>query len=316
MLIKIDELNNELVNWYKNSTVKGINVVTVPYRGLDLLHPVLSYFKDGGRLLYITGEKKGLDQLSNLFKDFSNVPEIVDFNGALEVSNEYDLIIYDDVNSYPAHTKTEMHTLLTYLYKKTNKIIAYSIERVFKNVINLEHPVKADGLFIPEPRFLESRIDIKDSIPNSLYSYLEFFIGGKRKVIIVTSDTETKDGMIRYLLRINPQYAPFIIDADSVDEEEISEKGNDKEKPALIFTLNTGDFAGIKGNLEFVYINADLPKYEYRQFVFSALRSCSFGQPSGEVLMVAGSNTQNMEKAKELTREYNITHWENDDIFI
>lgn len=316
MLIKIGELNNELVNWYKNSTVKGINIVTVPYRGLDLLSPVLNFFRESGKLLYITGEKKGEDQLTEFFKGNANKPEVVDFDGAITVSDEYDLIIYDDVNSYPAHTKTEMHTLLTYLYKKTNKIIAYSIERVFKNVINLEHPVKADGLFIPEPRYLESRIDIKDSIPNSLYSYLEFFIGGNRKVIVVTSDSETKEGMIRYLLRINPQYAPFILDADTIGEDELAKKGRDKNNPLLIFTLNTGDFKEIDSNLEFIYINADKPKFEYRQFVFSALRSCCYGQPAGEVLMVAGTNTQNMEKAKELTREYNITHWENDDIFI
>lgn len=326
MLVNLIDLNHELINWYKNSNVKGINLVTVPYRGIEPIAGLLDELRSGDRILYVTGEAAGQSLICRYLAEKGGAgspsgnatPSLrtVTFDEAIAVGDDYTLIIYDDINSFPSHNKNEMHTLLTHLYKKTGKIIAYSMERVFKNVINLEYPVKSDGSFIPEPRFIESRIDIKDSIPSSLYSYIKFFLKGNRKVVIVTPEEATKQGMITYIKRVNPMNGRFLHEGDGLTGEELKNICLDGAEPAIIFLSNPDDLMDIPINLEYIITNANSTRYNYRQFVYLALRSCLYAPPGGEVLLIGAETSDNIEMAREITREYNRARWESDDIFV
>ena len=41
MIVGLESLSKELMNWYDNSSVKAINLVSVPYRGIEPLKDLL-----------------------------------------------------------------------------------------------------------------------------------------------------------------------------------------------------------------------------------------------------------------------------------
>lgn len=314
MFLKKEDLKTELINWFYSSNLKGINVVTVPYRGLDLIEALFTCVKGEDTILYITDDK---EYLQNMFREngYPGKLETVTFDEALKAEGNYRLIIYDDINTFPRHTKAEMQTLLTYLYRLTEKILAYSMDRVFRNVASLEHQLKISEELITEPRFLEYKGDLSVSIPNSIYEYFDFFIKQNRKVAIMCPDEKKTEGIINYLLRVSPANSRYIVNLNETDRSEALRKLGSKNRPTLMFMKKTDDFLEYRGNMDFIFTDTESELYEYRQFLFMSLRTCLYEGQRGEVLLINDTLTDKIDMARDIVRDYNKKNWESQDIF-
>lgn len=326
MIVGLENLSKELINWYENSTIQAINVVSVPYRGLEPLEGLLGQIAGLDRILYITGEPVGDDSIEKFLQeraiDFKTSEDpaaqtvILNFEAAFKVQDHYDLIIYDDLNTFPTHRKGEMQELLNHLYYKSDHIIAYSIERIFRNVINLEIPLKSDRSFVTEPRFIDTRVDIKSSIPSSIYDYINFFFSDSRHVMIFVPDRSTTEGMMKYLIRINPELESHLYDVSTLSDKAVSELLDNPPSSKILFSEKISDYRSVPVNFEFIVSNSDSAGYDYRQFVFLCLRSGLYDDLNGEVILVSQTMSFDMDLTKVLTRDYNRVIWESDQLFL
>lgn len=326
MIVGLESLSKELMNWYDNSSVKAINLVSVPYRGIEPLKDLLIRLSGRERILYITGELNEGDELIRFLKERDITPAfeedkdacmvLLDFDQAFACRHSYDLIIYDDLNTFPTHRKSEMQGLLNFVYYRGERIIAYSMEKVFRNVITLESPMNKNNGFVTEPRFIDTRVNIRAGIPNSIYEYIEFFYSEGRDTVIFVPDRTMGDAMGRYLKRINPELGEKLHDISGLSQDEVRALMSGKEPPRILFTDDMTDFADIPVNFEIIVSSSDHLRYDYRQFVFLCLRAGLFDDINGEVILISQSMTQDMARTKELTQNYNRVLWENDQMFL
>ncbi len=316
----------KLKNWYENSVDKAINIKTVPYRGIapfkDL---VIDILEKEGRVLYITGEDKDrvllVEELKN--NDYENISVhqtleinekqnvvVVDYFQALRVREEYDLIIYDDVNSFPLHQKPEMHQLISLLYPRAKKIIAYSFETVFMGMKTIEIPLAQRSGFVTEPRILETRLNLDEFVPTSVYEYLLWFVYEKKKVLFLTTNKKVKKKVARFLSKIDEAFESCIYDVDEIGTMKMEELSKDLTSAHIFISDDLDDYISVESNLEIVIHGADNPRYSYRELIFLCLRSGYFDDLNGEVLMLSQTITRDMEKARDMCRHFNKVIWD------
>lgn len=326
MIIGLENLSKELMNWYDNSSIKAINVVSVPYRGIEPLKDLLIRLGGRERILYITEALSEGNELIRFLKernirsayeeDLNASMVILDFNQAFQLKHSYGLIIYDDLNTFPIHRKSEMQGLLNFVYYRGKRVIAYSMEKVFRNVITLETPLPKSNSFVTEPRFIDTRVNIRAGIPNSIFEYIDFFYSEQRDTIIFVPDRATGDAMARYLTRIKPDLGKSLHDISGMKQEEVMATMSLNPPPRILFTDDMNDFANIPVNFEIIVSDSDHLRYDYRQFVFLCLRAGLYDNINGEVILISQNMTSDMIRTKELTQSYNRMIWENDQMFL
>lgn len=326
MIVALESLSRELMNWYDNSAIKAINIVSVPYRGVEPIEDLLDRLGGKKRILYITGTLNEGDDLIRFLKEKEIQPVfqedkkakmvILDYDQALKIRHNYDLIIYDDLNTFPTHRKSEMQGLLNYAYYRAERIIAYSLEKVFRNVISLELPLKKTGSFVTEPRFIDTKLNIRSGIPNSIYEYIEFFYTDRRDTMIFVPDRSTGEAMANYLKRINPELGDTLYSISGLGHDEVKKLLEGGNPPRILFTDAMDDFSDVPVNFDFIVSMSDHIRYDYRQFVFLCLRAGLYEEVNGEVILISQTMTDDMARTKELTQSYNRVLWENDQLFV
>lgn len=320
------EKKQQLMNWYEDSPDKAINIKTVPYMGVepirDLVKKVLF---EGGRVLYITGEDKekvlmvkemrtaGFDSISlhqdmEIREDESFV--VCDYLQAMRVKGHYSLVVYDDVNSFPVHKKPEMQQLIGFIYPRCEKVIAYSFETVFMGMGVLEVPMAGRSGFISEPRILETRLNLDEFIPNSVYEYLLWFVFEKKKVLFLTTNKKVKQKMARFLSKIDETLESSIYDVDEIGTNRMKELCTDESKAHIFITDDLEDYVGVETNLEIIIHGADSSRYSYRELIFLCLRSGYYDELNGEVIMLCQTVTRDIEKTRDMTRHFNKVLWD------
>jgi len=320
------EKRMQLFSWYETSQEKAINMKTVPYMGIepvrDLVEKVL---KENGRVLYITGEDKdrvlivramrdqGMDSIS-VHQDLEiNEKEslvICDYLQALRVREEYDLVIYDDVNSFPIHKKPEMQHLIGFIFPKCRKVVAYSFELVFMGMDVIEVPMAGKSGFVSEPRVLETRLNLDEFVPTSVYEYLLWFVFEKKKVLFVTTNKKVKKKVARFLTKIDESLESCIYDVDEIGTKTMRELCSDHTKSHIFITDNLDDYVDMETNFEIIIHGADASRYSYRELIFLCLRSGYYDEMNGEVLMICQNVTRDIEKTRDLARHYNKVLWD------
>ncbi len=316
----------KIQNWYDLSKDKAVNVQTVPYRGIEpFKNLVLEILKEEGRVLYITGEDKDhvlmVDELKK--NDYTKISVhqtleinenenfvVCDYNQALRVREKYDLVIYDDVNSFPLHQKPEMHQLISLLYPRAQKIISYSFEIVFMGMDIIEIPLAERSGFVTEPRILETRLNLDEFVPTSVYEYLLWFVYEKKNVLFLTTNKKVKKKVARFLSKVDEAFESCIFDVDEIGTKKMEELSQDESSAHIFISDNLYDYMSIQSNLEIVIHGADNPRYSYRELIFLCLRSGYYDDLNGEVLMLCQNITRDIEKTRELSRHFNKVIWE------
>lgn len=324
-----DYIFKKIRDWYASEKLCVLNLATTPYNTslilIDLIKELISQNKN---ILYITNkDEKNIEVLKHIkrekiFKSYSyfrsgdtNISANIIFTGhenALYFNKSVDIIIYDDIEGYSPYSKVEIQELLNYLYKYSPKIIAYSIEPIFLNTTVIDVPCIKGNCPITEPRFLSTRIDLKKDIPYMMYEYLTWFTTLKRKVVIYTPNEESSDRIYEYLLALKENLNTLIHRfRGNKKDRNLEYLLKSRDVSVIVVTNDYEDYFESLSNLDIIVYNSEHRNFDYKKIVYFCGKVGLFNSKTkGEVLLLANEITTEMEKAKDITRRYNILAWE------
>ncbi len=325
-----EKLSESILNWSKGHE-KFLNIISLPYNSGEIfIKIILNYVSKHKKVIYITNENPdNVDIIEKMkkhteFRDYTYVRKnkiesqallkICSFNNAFKLNEKYDLIIYDDINSFPTQGVCEILDIITRVSHNYTKSIVYSIESIEKNNKEFLLPVRDNRNPIIEPRTILTRININKDIPFMVYDYLKWSINCGRKVIICVPDNEKINRVHLYIKNYCIEFTKNIMSLCKEDEYNINKKiisNFEKVKKAILITDNFYEvFSSIKNTDIMVYF-ADHTEFDYKKLIyFCASAGRSERDLKGEVIFLANEETEDMEVAKNITRSFNKEAWE------
>jgi len=318
-----ENIANHILNWYSGKE-KYINIISPPYNTSEIFMKLINEsVKNKKKILYITEENDGNIEILRLFKDKTSFKEysyyrgkelyenakfiVSNYENAFSLNSDFDIIIYDDIRSLPKYSRIQIIELLDYLKNKNCKIIVYSIESVFDNCRALYIPVRSDMLPIVEPRIITTAVNINKDMPFVVYEYLKWFINMKNNVIIPILDENMMMNLFSYLT-----YSKLGIDKRILLYRKNSNLKNvlNKINGDIIITNDFDEVCEYVKNLNIAVYFYDKNKFSYKSLVYFCGRLKGGYRRKGEVIFVANKENKDMEKAKNITRNFNKTAWE------
>lgn len=324
------EKEKVMENIYKWSLGKEkiLNIILPPYSSsIIFLKTILAAVSREERILYITGEREeNIEILNHIkryteFRDYTYIRKtfvssnsklvISNYRNAVRIMETFDLVIYDDIRSFPEYGNYEIMDLLIKCVSSNGKIIASSIESIFKSQRDIILPVRDNKKPMPEPRYIITRLDIKKDIPYMVYDYLNFSIARNRKVIIYVPDSERIQCVYKYLCNFKESLAKNILYFDKQESDDRILVNFMKIKKAIIVTDDYRDiYMDLKDVDVMVYFSND-KNYNYKSLVYFCGKVGRTEKTSrGEVIFLANEESSDMEKAKDITRYFNKEAWE------
>ncbi|MBI6874011.1 hypothetical protein [Clostridium aciditolerans] len=322
-----EKIGNLILNWSRGYE-RFLNVISLPYNSSEIfLKTIQDYVRRGKNVIYITNEEPGSINILELikkrtdFRDYAYIRKskarlnsrlkVCNFINASTIDEKFDLIIYDDIRSFPTYNKYEILDLVSRISKEDTKFIAYSIESVLKNEREIILPVKDNRSPMVEPRTIVTRININKDIPFVVYEYLKWFLDCDKRVVICVPDEEKLENVYSYINNycrtLNRNIICFA--KDKLNKKLITNLSKMK-KTVLI----TNDFEQTVCNINdsniMVYFAND-PEFNYKKLIYFC-GSVGRGEKDskGEVIFLANEETEDMERAKDITRNFNKEAWE------
>ena len=297
----------KIMSWYKKKT-KVLNIKSRPYNtGFVFFDLISRLINDNKKVLYVfsvdSNEINGKNHSQLYMKSIQkimpgNIEEGITFISIDEIEDigdEYSLIIFDDITMFSKSTIKDMRDAVEKVYWKVNKIIIYSCERVFPigekmDLVYLLNPVP-----MIEPRFLNTRIKLEDNIPLAVYEYVKWFSYNNKNVIIMVPDKE----------KLNKVYYTY---KDNLKENNIEDII--KSEPVFIVTNSMGDYINRIEDVNILVLFGDDASYTYKRIVY--LCGCIDVKSDilPEVLLVSRDTSMDMDKSREIIREFNKRLWE------
>ncbi|WP_300385599.1 hypothetical protein [Clostridium sp.] len=329
----LEEFNNykKIINkWYKGKR-KVLNINTSPYNELNIfIELIINVIKEKKKVLYISQNEDINKDLLNKVKininqdikysfnkeDTKNNITFFSYNNALDIKGFYDLCIIDDISNFSLVSQNVLREYIEYLYLYCKKVIIYSIE---KN-ISVGEVLKVSNLnrnkpFV-EPRILNTRVNLEEDIPYNLYDYLTWFKENKRKVVIIVPRDKSLDLIYNYYENIlgikDVKIIKFLKEDKNKDLEKLYKE---KNKSIFLITNEIRSFSktkGYKGELDIILLFAENIYYNYKKMVYlsSEVGKNIDRNKRGELILVSKYLSEDMDKAKEITRNYNKELWE------
>lgn len=323
-----DRISTELVNWVTGKE-KILNLVSVPYNSsIILLDMIIHQVQDKKRILYITGEnEEKINLIDNLkkfttFRDYMYIRKnsgkskskaslyITQYDMAITLEKNFDLVVYDDINSFPEFSKFEILELLASFYKEGAKVMSWSVEAVFQNAKTIEIPVKDIKIPLAEPRIITTRIDLNKDIPYVVYDYLTWSIKSERKVIIYVPDSTRAENVYKYLWNFRETLHNNIMYYK--DKEDMKRLLNFiKNKKGIIIMDYYGEIDVELKDIDILVYFADDKIFDYKKLIyFSGKVGRNPGLGNGEVIFLAKESTKDMEIARDMARGFNKMAWD------
>jgi len=322
-----DEISEEILrNALKNK--RRIDVVSAFYNSSDIfLKTIISYANDKKNILYITNEDERyidimyyINKLSNLgqyvYSTKSNKVEdgylyISTHENALKLQKKFDLVIYNDIRSFPKYNKEQIKEILLQMCTGEGTAIAYSVENVLNEGDPIMFPLKDTNIPIIEPRIITTRINLSMDIPLVVYEYLNWSIISNRKVIIFTPDAEKATAVFEYLSnfkeKLNENIYLFI---KGKSDDYIKLKFMEKERGIIVTNDFDGNYMQIPLVDVIVYF-ADNSKFDYKQLFWLSSKVGRYESTHrGEAIFLANVQTVQMDEAKDIARKFNEKAWE------
>lgn len=321
------KISESIFNW-SNGREKVVNVINPPYTSPDIfLKVILSYVQSGKKILYITEERENNIQIINFIKKYSNFREysyirnsfgsvnallnICNYKNAIRINEKYDLVIYDDCSCFSEYNNYEIMDLAIKCVKKEGKIICSSIEGIFKNQRDIIIPTRGNKRPLAEPRYVITRIDLDKEIPYLFYDYLNFSIENDRKVVVYVSNSEKVHSVFSYLSNFRTSLSKNIMYYINNESDEKILYNFALIKRAILVTNDYKDrFVSLNDTDIVVYSSDDL-FFNYKKLVyFCGKAGRSDKLRNSEVIFLANSENDNMDKAKSVIRHFNKEAWE------
>ncbi|MGH4126175.1 MAG: hypothetical protein ACREV6_25010 [Clostridium sp.] len=323
-----DEISKEILRCSLNGK-KRIDVVSMFYNSSDiLLETIITYANEKKNILYITNEDVRkidivyyMNNFSNLGKyvyvhgeNYSSVNEylhICNHESTLRLQEKFDLVIYNEIRSFPKYSKQQIKKILFKLCRAGGTAIAYSVENVLSEDATIMFPLTNNKIPIIEPRIITTRINLNIEIPLVVYEYLNWSIISNRKVIIFTPDGEKAVAVFEYLSNFKEKLSEnLFLYISKKSDADIPITFMNKDKGIIV----TNDFE--ESYLEFHAVDvivyfADNIKFNHKQLLYLSSKVGRYENiQRGEAIFLANVETAQMDKAKNIARKFNEKAWE------
>ena len=323
-----DEISKEILKCPLNGK-RRIDVVSAFYNSSDIfLKTIIAFANSKKSILYVTNEDERCIDIIYFINKFSNLgqhtytTEIDDINvneylhicsheNALKLQEKFDLVIYNDVRSFPKYDKEQIRNILLKRCKSDGTAIAYCVENVLNEGKTIMFPLKNTNIPIIEPRIITTRINLSMDIPLVVYEYLNWSIISNRKVIIFTPDEEKANAVFEYLSNFKKKLSEnMFLFISKKSDDSIKVKFMNKDKGIIV----TNDFE--ETYLEFHSVDvmvyfADNIKFNHKQLLCLSSKVGRYDNTQrGEAIFLANVETVQMDKAKNIAREFNEKAWE------
>lgn len=278
-----------------------------------LINAISKVIEENGHILYIWGYEnvskkiyKEINKIGKVAYSINGLSEanlvFMDFKHTYNIVKNYDLIIIDDVSTYFKINEFSLEGLYNKCKAHTKKIIVYGIESCAfkKDGIDLSR-LDAKERFL-EPRVITTRIDLKTDIPYSLYDYILWFRKRKSKIAFWVPYNEDIESLYYYYLNEIKLEGVKIIRGN-----EYKNDLNIKDRAIFIITNNMEELCKISKLDGIIALFADNEKLDYKKVIYMC------GQVTnkmGEVILVCKNETDEIEKARKLTRDFNKKLWD------
>ncbi len=311
--------------WYKKH-IKFLTIITVPFNTSCIFADIIDKLsRSGKRVLYVWGKDMENRELINSLREFnsqisysyfkksdSNTSLIfVNYKNLDNVHEEYDLVIYDDITYFSNLSNSRLLEYVKEYGHIGKRSIVYSIEKL--PIIGEKFELSAYNYEQPfvEPRVMPTRIDLNTDIPYTLYDYLKWFKESNHKVAILVPDNEKVKSVYEYFdnkLKLSNVKVIKALEKNSIKKIERVLKYKDKS----IFIITNQ----VEELLESCYIDdvvilfSDNIVFNYKRLLYicGAMRNMNYSVP--EVLLVSNSVSEEMDKAKDIARQFNKIVWE------
>ena len=320
------ELSNafkKINKWYGKRT-KVLNIKTRPFNSIEIFSNIINkVLYENKKILYIfCSEEKDYIKVSinDIYKFLDNtiISKQLESNihfvniGDIEgVDKFYDLVIVDDISLFSKISNEYIRESIENVYWKSNKIIIYSSEYIFPigEKIELNYILSDDPMV--EPRLISTRIRLEENIPISLFEYFKWFKESK-KIVLVLVPSEEK------LNKVYNHYYEVLRDLDirvvrytkNQDFKFIKDIIDGYSNSLFIVTNNCGQYMNNILNVNIIILFADDIYYSYKKIVYMCASLNNSREIKSELIMVSREVSQDMDYAKNITREFNKKLWE------
>ena len=322
-----EKISNNILKWF-NGREQILNVISLPYNSSKIfLDTIFECINQGKKVLYITHEDEDTIEIIQLikkltdFRDYSyskgkdeyveSTLVLCSYVSAARLKETFDLIIYDDIRSFPIYSNYEIMDIMRSLAKSGGKLMAYSVESVFKLCSDLVLPVGENKLPMVEPRIITTRIDVNKSIPYVVYEYLKWSIDSDRKVIVYVPDDEKVENVYNYLSGYRKEFSKNIFYITNYDKNKKPLLDFNKDKKGILVTDCFEDSLTDYNGVDVMVYFAEHKIFSYKKLVYfcgKAGRGEKFIR--GEVIFLSSEESLNMAMAKDITRSFNKEAWE------
>jgi len=328
-LVRIEELNKYnyfISKWYRGKR-KILTIITSPYN-TTLIYKELILFllKENKRVLYVWDSEEINKELVYALKskikftysyiskeEVNSQINFISFKNLHKIKHQYDFCIIDDISLFSKLTKTNIRDAIEYLYLFCKKISIYTIEKIINSGETIYiSDLRRNSPFI-EPRIMNTKVNLEEEIPYKLYDYLSWFKENKSKVIIFAPYEDNVNKIYENyteLLKAKDIKIIKFLKNDSPKKIEVLYK--EKNKAVFVITNNIKDYSALNtSNINIVVLMSNNTLFTYKKLVFlCAEAGKNSNRTLGEIILVSKILSEDMEVAKNMTRNYNKEIWE------
>lgn len=324
--INVKEFNNvvkKIKKWYSKKT-KVLSIRTRPFNTSEIFFDVIeNIIEENGRVLYVFGSdeekyvnKKG-SKIYNCIEKKINVRlndkyiKFLSIDSLKDIKEGYDLIIFDDVSLFSKVSNDHLRDAVEEIYWRSNKIIVYSGEYIFPIGEKIDLMYLVAPIPIIEPRLMNTRIKLDDNIPMTLFEYFKWFKENKQVVLIVVPNEEKLNRVYNHYYEVLRELSIRVVRfSRNQDSSFIKEIIGGYSETLFIITNSCGQYINEIKKLNIIMLFSDDVFYSYKKIAYMCGAVDNNREMPQEVIMVCRDVTEDIDKARSLTRKYNRSLWE------
>jgi len=327
--VSFDEkkISTTILNW-GTSKENYLNVIAPSYNtSLIFMEIIMKFIDDGKSILYVTGEaEKNIESIIffrkyTKFRDYTYLRNsgsisnsnlnFASYSKAVIVHKRYDLVIYDDIRSYPRYSRYEILDIVNKCCNETGKIIAYSIGEIFNKSEEIIVPIRNNKMPIAEPRIITTRIDINKDVPYVVYEYIKWSISVGKRVIISVPDDAKVFNVTSYIYKYFKSLTHNIFFYSRSDKSPKVIREFQKYKDSIVVTDDFDAICENDDSKNIIVFFADENYYDHKKLVYFCGRTGKGNMVNrGEVIYLAREENKQIDLAKNITRAFNKMAWE------
>lgn len=311
--------------WYKKH-IKFLTIITIPFNTSCVFSDIIDKLsKERKKILYVWGKERENRELINSIREFNSQITysyaknsdidtnltFIHYKNLKNIKKEYDLVIFDDITYFSGLRNDKLFEYVREYEHIGKRIIVYSIEKL--PIIGEKFQLSAYNYEQPfvEPRVMTTRIDLNMDIPYSLYDYLKWFKDSNHKVAILVPDKEKVRNVYEYFehkLKLSGVKVIKVVEKSEIKRLERVLKY--KDKSIFIITNQSEELLENCYIDDAVVIFSDSIDFNYKKILYicGAMRNMNYNVP--EVLLISNSISEEMDKAKDIARQFNKIVWE------